>query len=151
MRSDLRGLKPYRVEKPEVKARLDANESPYDLPAALKERLARRLLETPLNRYPDSGAAELKEALARRLGADPAQIAVGNGSDELIAALILAVAAGREDARVIAPFPHLFDVSDIVAGVGRAVRIGPADRRFRAGRSGDAGSGFAWRLEPRFF
>ena len=46
--------------------RLDTNECPYDLPEALKQKLAwnyQQLIET--NRYPDGGHAALKEAIAQ--------------------------------------------------------------------------------------
>ena len=79
--------------------RLDTNESPYDLPVALKEKLAwtyQQLIET--NRYPDGGHAALKEAIAEYVNEAPrldnaitaANISVGNGSDELIRSLLIA-------------------------------------------------------------
>ncbi|MBW4639850.1 MAG: histidinol-phosphate transaminase [Gloeocapsa sp. UFS-A4-WI-NPMV-4B04] len=79
--------------------RLDTNESPYDLPVALKEKLAwtyQQLIET--NRYPDGGHAALKEAIAQYVNEAPrlnnaitaANISVGNGSDELIRSLLIA-------------------------------------------------------------
>lgn len=83
--------------------RLDTNESPYDLPVALKEKLAwtyQQLIET--NRYPDGGHAALKEAIAQYVNEVPrldnaitaANISVGNGSDELIRSLLIATCLG---------------------------------------------------------
>lgn len=83
--------------------RLDTNESPYDLPVALKEKLAwtyQQLIET--NRYPDGGHAALKEAIAQYVNEAPsldnaitaANISVGNGSDELIRSLLIATCLG---------------------------------------------------------
>jgi histidinol-phosphate aminotransferase len=46
--------------------RLDTNESPYDLPSELKEKLAwtyQQVIET--NRYPDGGHGTLKDAIAQ--------------------------------------------------------------------------------------
>ncbi|MEB3148346.1 MAG: histidinol-phosphate aminotransferase, partial [Sphaerospermopsis sp.] len=45
--------------------RLDTNESPYDLPSEIKEKLAwtfQQVIES--NRYPDGGHEALKEAIA---------------------------------------------------------------------------------------
>ena len=79
--------------------RLDTNESPYDLPSELKEKLAYRyqqLIET--NRYPDGGHETLKSAIAEYVNESlvsptlftAANISLGNGSDELIRSLLVA-------------------------------------------------------------
>ncbi|MEC4807401.1 MAG: histidinol-phosphate transaminase [Jaaginema sp. PMC 1079.18] len=79
--------------------RLDTNESPYDLPPDLQEKLAwmyQNTIET--NRYPDGSHAALKAAIAQyasesaggMVSLDPSQISVGNGSDELIRSLLIA-------------------------------------------------------------
>lgn len=101
--------------------RLDTNECPYDLPEALKQKLAwnyQQLIET--NRYPDGGHAALKEAIAQYVNESFAEsipvpplnkgglggvknqkttitadnISVGNGSDELIRSLLIATCLG---------------------------------------------------------
>ena len=64
----LRGSAAYHVpQPPNVRAKLDANELPYGLPADLRTRLAAVLAETPLERYPDPQARELRTS--RRLRA----------------------------------------------------------------------------------
>ena len=80
--------------------KLDANESAYDLPLELKEKLAwqyQQLISS--NRYPDGSHGELKSAIAQYLkeqcaSVTPAQIAVGNGSDEIIRSLFIATCVG---------------------------------------------------------
>ena len=81
--------------------RLDTNESPHDLPAELKQKLAwtyQQLIET--NRYPDGGHEELKNALASYVNSasgstfDSENISIGNGSDELIRSLLIASCVG---------------------------------------------------------
>lgn len=82
---------------------LDTNECPYDLPLALKEKLAWTYchgLES--NRYPDGSHGSLKAELAAYVqeGAgtevtlQPQHITVGNGSDELIRSLVIATCVG---------------------------------------------------------
>lgn len=80
--------------------RLDTNESPYDLPSELKQKLAgiyQEMIET--NRYPDGGHEAIKNAIAEYVNESASistsvftadNISVGNGSDELIRSLLIA-------------------------------------------------------------
>jgi len=73
--------------------KLDTNESPYDLPSDLKEKLAwtyKELIET--NRYPDGGHYLLRQAISEYVNESVNSsssiftrdnISLGNGSDEL--------------------------------------------------------------------
>jgi histidinol-phosphate aminotransferase len=92
--------------------RLDTNESPYDLPAELKEKLAwtfQQVIES--NRYPDGGHQTLKEAIAEYVNESAnltpatftdANISVGNGSDELIRSLLIATCLRGEGSILVA-------------------------------------------------
>ncbi|MEA5579263.1 histidinol-phosphate transaminase [Anabaena sp. UHCC 0451] len=92
--------------------RLDTNESPYDLPPEIKEKLAwtfQQVIES--NRYPDGGHETLKEAIAEYVNESAnlsssdfvaANISVGNGSDELIRSLLIATCLGGEGAILVA-------------------------------------------------
>jgi histidinol-phosphate aminotransferase len=89
--------------------RLDTNESPYDLPVELKQKLAwtyEQLIET--NRYPDGGHEELKRAIAEYVNESAASsitlsnISVGNGSDELIRSLLIASCVGGNGSILVA-------------------------------------------------
>ena len=105
----LRGSSAYHVPRPAgVRAKLDANESPWPLPAEAASALARELAEVALHRYPESDAAALREQVAGDLGVDGARLVFGNGSDELIAMLCAAFAEPRKGAsraRVLYPDP----------------------------------------------
>lgn len=90
--------------------RLDTNESPYDLPAELKQKLAwhyQHSLEA--NRYPDGSHAALKQAIAHYANdsahtdwVEPQHVSIGNGSDELIRALLIATCLGGAGAILVA-------------------------------------------------
>ncbi len=92
--------------------RLDTNESPYDLPPELKQKLAwtyQQVIET--NRYPDGGHETLKNAIAQYVNQSAAlssslftaaNISVGNGSDELIRSLLIATCLGGEGSILVA-------------------------------------------------
>lgn len=120
IRSDLAQLTAYQphpsgvtgkpVESPSD--RLDTNESPFDLPGELKQKLAwtyQHLIEN--NRYPDGGHAALKVAIAEYVNESanlspscfsPARITVGNGSDELIRSILIATCLGGEGSILVA-------------------------------------------------
>jgi histidinol-phosphate aminotransferase len=105
----VRGTTAYHVPAPPViHAKLDANELPVELPAALRAGLAAVLERAALARYPDAGARALRAIVAGQLAVAPAQIVFGNGSDELILMLYEAFAAARPGAavaRVLYPVP----------------------------------------------
>jgi histidinol-phosphate aminotransferase len=92
----LRGTAAYHVPQPPlVRAKLDANELPFALPAELRARMGAALAEVELERYPDPTARELRAVVARQLGVTGEQIVFGNGSDETISMLLAAFAAPR--------------------------------------------------------
>ena len=103
----LRATEAYQVpEPPRMVAKLDANELPYGLPAALRAELGRALSEVPIERYPDVAARRLRAVLVRQLGVAADQLVFGNGSDELIAMLCSAFSAGRGGARGAVLYPE---------------------------------------------
>jgi len=88
---------------------LDTNESPYDLPRELKEKLAWTYAnEIPANRYPNGSHGELKSAIAHYINeypntnVSPKNISVGNGSDELIRSILIATCLGGEGSILVA-------------------------------------------------
>jgi len=105
----LRELAAYEVPSPQgIRAKLDANESPFGLPDDVAQALAHELARVELHRYPDAACTELRALLARAAGVSPAALAFGNGSDELIALLISAFGQprdGADRARVLYPVP----------------------------------------------
>ena len=120
-REDLSELKPYHVEAFPHTAKLDANESPFDLPLEIRQELAEALHRIPFHRYPDGNSDDLRAQLSQRLGVDKAEIVVGNGSDELI--LDFTLAFGRLDACVSFPTPT-FSMYQILAQIARLTSVG---------------------------
>ncbi|MBV8756152.1 MAG: aminotransferase class I/II-fold pyridoxal phosphate-dependent enzyme, partial [Deltaproteobacteria bacterium] len=123
----LRGAAAYHVPQPaNIKAKLDANELPYSLPAELRARLASVLAETPLERYPDPQARELRALVAAHHGVAGDQLTFGNGSDELIAMLVNAFATGP----VLYPVPTFvyYKLAAVARGL-ETIEV-PLDARF---------------------
>ena len=91
--------------------RVETNESPYDLPPALKQELAQIWIDQiESNRYPDGGHDRLKGSIASYAGASagsgvsilPSQISVGNGSDELLRSILIATCVGGAGSILVA-------------------------------------------------
>ena len=103
-----RALSAYRVPAAPPPVKLDANESPWPLPQAARERLSEALANVELHRYPDGRAQGVRDALARKLGGQPDDYVLGCGSDEVIAMLMTACSqprAGATQAKVLYPVP----------------------------------------------
>ncbi len=77
-------LSPYDPIEGNFKIRLDANESPYNLPDDLKKEITNRITQLNINRYPDPMAKSVVEAFAKYYNINPDCVTAGNGSDELI-------------------------------------------------------------------
>ncbi len=93
----------YTLQAPEARRKLNQNESPFDVPALIKDAVLARVRETAWNRYPAFTPAELLARLAERHGWTADGVLVGNGSNELIQAT-LAVTVG-EGSAVVTPVP----------------------------------------------
>ncbi|MEO0836409.1 MAG: histidinol-phosphate transaminase, partial [Cyanobacteria bacterium J06642_3] len=115
IRDDLAQLAAYKPHPggstEAVVDRLDTNESPLDLPAEIKSKLAWAYQqEIEANRYPDGSHYELKQAIAEyvvesaNLNGNLSQdnISVGNGSDELIRSLLIATCLGEAGSILVA-------------------------------------------------
>jgi histidinol-phosphate aminotransferase len=107
----LRGVAAYIVPRPAgdpAIVKLDANESPYPLPADVAAALAAELARVDVNRYPDPACHELRALVAAELGVAPEQLAFGHGSNELVLHLCLAFGQprpGADRARALYPVP----------------------------------------------
>jgi histidinol-phosphate aminotransferase len=94
VRRAVAALAPYHFTPHQEPIKLDQNESPYDLPEALKARVLARLAETPFNRYPELTAPSLRAKLGRYHNWPAEGIVISNGSNVLIQALVTTAALG---------------------------------------------------------
>ncbi|HET7230062.1 MAG TPA: histidinol-phosphate transaminase [Longimicrobium sp.] len=96
--SALRWIKPsvrkmgaYTLRHHEPRIKLNQNESPYDVPDELKQRISERLKDRPWNRYPPFVATNFIGAVSEATGWPEDGILVANGSNELIQAIFSVV------------------------------------------------------------
>jgi len=118
VRPEIRALTAYAVAKADNLVKLDANESPFPLPAALRAKIAAAIADVAFNRYPDGPADEVAAALRALLPLPGGcGLILGNGSDELIQ--IIALALARPGAVVLAPEPTfvMYRMSALHAGM----------------------------------
>ena len=92
IREEVLRLKGYSLSRPPHRIKLNQNESPFDLPAALKEKILGRLRELSWNRYPTPFCDPLRQKVAAREGWDPEGVLVTGGSNVLIQAIVVAAA-----------------------------------------------------------
>jgi histidinol-phosphate aminotransferase len=133
VRPEVRAERAYRVPTTtEAEAKLDQNESPFDLPDEIKRAALDRFAAEPWNRYPDDRPHRLVAALAERAGLPPEGVIVGRGSNELTHTLALCFLDA--DTPVVLPSP-MFSLYASVARMHGArvvdVPAGDADAGFR--------------------
>ena len=119
----------YTLAALETVRKLNQNESPYDVPEALKREIAERVIAQRWQRYPEFVPAGLLARLSAAYGWPTDGILAGNGSNELIQAT-LSVALADGDV-VVAPAPT-FSLYRLLTNVygGRYVPV-PLDADFR--------------------
>ncbi len=93
VKPSVRSLGAYTLKPYEPRIKLNQNESPYDVPRALKERIQAQLAARPWNRYPPFVASNFIQAVSEATRWPPTGILVANGSNELIQA-VLSVTVG---------------------------------------------------------
>jgi histidinol-phosphate aminotransferase len=134
LRPGLEALRAYETPATHAAIRLDANESPWPLPAEARARVQAALETLPLHRYPDPRATELRHALAAHTGTSPERLVLGVGSDEVIQILQTALArprVGHARAVVMVPDPTFSMYGIIAQGQGLDVVRVPLDAHFQ--------------------
>ncbi len=87
IRQDINEIPCYKSEKKNMKIILNANESGFDVPDAVRKSFVEKSTNIAFNRYPELDAEGMKCALARHYSLEMEQVQVGNGSSELIGAV----------------------------------------------------------------
>jgi len=128
VRADLVGVEPYGAPQLDVPVRLNTNETPMAPPRSFSERLAERIVEIPLHRYPDRRAWALRSALGARFGLPPERVWAANGSNEVLLQLFQAYGGPGRTLLLTRPGYSAHPLIARVAGTATvAVDLEPSD------------------------
>jgi histidinol dehydrogenase len=83
-RRGVRAVTPYALVEEEGEVKLNQNESPWDIPAEIKEEVAGRLQALPWNRYHQTVPGELLERIAADAGVPPDGVLAASGSNLIL-------------------------------------------------------------------
>jgi len=119
IRPEVRTLQAYHVAAPPHTIKLNQNESPIELPDAIKAEILERLHAVPWSRYPQP-SGDLADTLRDTLGLpESIEVLTGNGSNELIQALLVAVLA--PGTRIVIPVPTFLLYQQFATILGASV------------------------------
>ena len=99
---------PYAIDINQVATKLDQNESPYDWPMTLKEKVMKHMLAKSWNRYPTAHAPKLAKIIADYVHVPAECVLTGPGSDHLLTLILLLFSAKARGEVIVArpSFPH---------------------------------------------
>ncbi|MBL8019853.1 MAG: histidinol-phosphate transaminase [Leptospirales bacterium] len=98
-----------QTEDPEI-IKLNTNENPFPVSAAVKNALIAELQAGQLQKYPNPVSQRLREALSKKYGPAPEAFLVGNGSDEILSILFRAVLSPESGIVTAQPTYSLYPV-----------------------------------------
>lgn len=88
-RPELETIKPYKVQNYKSLIKMDANESPFNIPEKISCLFIEKAGKLDYNRYPDPLCDRVRELLADKYLLKKKNFLVGNGGDEIIYYLLL--------------------------------------------------------------
>jgi len=94
----------------EFKAKLNQNESPFDVPDDLKEYCLKSAAKLEWNRYPINESPQLRRRLAERHAVQPEWFVLGNGSNQLFQTLLTASISPGDSVLLIPPTFSLYEL-----------------------------------------
>lgn len=128
LRPQVKGLRAYHVDEPDVPVKLHANENPFNLSEEIRRVISNEVSAIDFNRYPDPECEDLRQLLAERIGVQKEQLVLGNGSDELIQMIMMAF--GGQGFPVVFPTPTFSMYKNIAFSLGEEVMPVPLDESF---------------------
>lgn len=93
-----------------MRAKLNQNESPFDVPIEIKSELLKDFSKLEWNRYPQNESPVLKNKLAAQYGVNSDQVLLGNGSNQLLQTVLTATLGSKNKVLYCPPTFSLFDI-----------------------------------------
>ena len=84
VRAGLRAVAAYELVEESAEVKLNQNESPWDVPVEIKDRVLKRVREAAWNRYPQGLAEQFRDAIARSTGVPREGVLIGTGSNLIL-------------------------------------------------------------------
>ncbi|MBI3540873.1 MAG: histidinol-phosphate transaminase [Deltaproteobacteria bacterium] len=113
IRKEVQQIKGYHLTRYACQVKLNQNESPYDLPPALKEKALARLKDLSWNRYPTPHGEVLCKLIAEREGLSEESVLVSGGSNILIQAIV-AASSIRGKILTVTPSFSLYELEGVL-------------------------------------
>jgi len=111
----VRAIASYHLKERHCAAKLNQNESPYDLPDSLKDEIFAEFGSIPWNRYPSFTNSRLIDKLSHYLGVEPSRILVGNGSNELLQNVMSVVLTAGKNLLLVTPTFKIYEQLSAIA------------------------------------
>ena len=109
LRPELDLAQAFTVSEVPHKAKLDQNESPFDVPQEVKDEILAELAESRWSRYPQPAQyAEIKQEFAAAIGLPADRIVITAGCDQLILLAYWAAGGPGRTARFFEPTYPMF-------------------------------------------
>ncbi len=103
IKPNVRAISAYQLDPIEAQIKINQNENPFGMPAAIKDEVLRRAQECDWARYPDFVPISLLTRLAIQTGWITDGVMAGNGSNEMIQSVVNATV--EKGVRVVLPEP----------------------------------------------
>jgi len=103
IKKGIREKKPYSFNEVIMDVKLNQNESPYDVPEYVKQKVFERFVSRAWNRYPSINGLPLRKAIGAYLNIPVERLAVGVGSGELLENVASIVLGSDKTAFIVEP------------------------------------------------
>lgn len=118
IRKEIGEMAPYQIPKLlDAEVKLNQNESPFNIPEELVERIRKGIEKIQFNRYNEGSSKRIRELISEKFEVSPEQVIVGAGIDEILYYLVFAFV--NKGDKIVRPVPS-FSMYEICAKVGSA-------------------------------
>lgn len=128
IRPEVRAVAGYHLVAYDCPVKLNQNESPFDVPPEIKDRILETVRGLPWTRYPEPMPRDLVAAVAAHVGVPHDHVLVANGSNSIVQHVLNAVVAPGVRVAIPSPSFSLYGQFTEILG-GRADYV-PLDDNF---------------------
>jgi len=103
IKKDVLNQPPYKVKTIPYQIKLNQNESPWDWPIDIKERISKSIIASDWNRYPNLIPTQLKKKIGEINHIDKNGVVIGKGSNEILQAIFTASIRSKDTVVSLSP------------------------------------------------